>query len=325
MPCGGPLPEESGKRPVTAAAPPRGPGRARSPAGSPARPSPRCAARARRSARPGSGRGARRRSAAAARPPRPAPSRRRSRPRTAGSGRGRGRAGAAAAPRRSAGRPRARRAGRAPTARPPGGRSPPPATTRAPSGSRSALISARQRQALPDQRHQDHDEREEDHLGAAVDVVVIESAAASEIAPRMPHQPTTTRSRRPSPGATGSSANTTRTAITSAASSDADRRAACRPPSPTSLDHRVELQAEQDEQHRLQPEDHDLPEGGRGQAGVGVEVLRLVPAAVDAADGGGEDAGGVDLLGRDVARVGGERSSAGPRRSRRAGVRIAAG
>ena len=62
----------------------------------------------------------------------------------------------------------------------------------------------------------------------------IESAAASEIAPRMPHQPTTSRSRRGSPGATGSSANATRTAITSSAS--ATPIASSRPasPSPTS-------------------------------------------------------------------------------------------
>ena len=112
----------------------------------------------------------------------------------------------------------------------------------------------------------------------------IESAAASEIAPRIPHQPTTTRSRSAEPGRQRQQREDRPARRSPAPRARRRARSAARRRSVADLvDDRLELQPEQDEQHRLQPEGQDLPERGRGQARVGVEVLRLVPAAVDAA------------------------------------------
>ena len=134
-----------------------------------------------------------------------------------GSARGRARAGAAAAPRRRALvlelvepverrlrrlQPRDRLVGRPRAARP---------------AARRKRQQQRQRQALADERHEDHDEGHEDDLRrgrrrrAGTD-----SAAASETAPRMPLQPTTNRSRQPSPVSRARQRTTqaSRTAIT---------------------------------------------------------------------------------------------------------------
>ena len=54
-----------------------------------------------------------------------------------------------------------------------------------------------------------------------------------------------------------------------------------------------QLQAEEDEEGDLEPEDEDAPEGDGVEADVGVERVRRAVAGVDAGDDGGEDAGDV--------------------------------
>ena len=70
------------------------------------------------------------------------------------------------------------------------------------------------------------------------------------------------------------------------------------------VEHALELQAEQDEQRRVQAEDERLPERDRAQAGVGVEHLVRMPTEPDAGDHCRQHAGGADLLRPDVGAVG---------------------
>ena len=193
-----------------------------------------------------------RRSASAARPARPGPSRRRSPPCTGGSARGRGRAGAAAAPRRSASRPRARRAGRAPTARPPAARSPPPATTRARPGRRSARISGGSVSPWPSSVIRITMNVRKMTLARPSDPPRSRARPPAD-RPRMPHQPTTIHSLSERPGRERQRREHDPHGDHSAASGSPVASSVPAVPSPTSST-TVQLQPEQDEQQRLQPE-----------------------------------------------------------------------
>ena len=132
-----------------------------------------------------------------------------------------------------------------------------------------------------------------------------ESAAASEIAPRMPAQPTATRSRHVSPKPAcgtqreGHPHRDDREADDDAPARRAARRrarsascGACRPS-------RMNSSASS-------PSDHHAPEGDAREPRAGVERGVRVPAGVDAGDDRAEHAGDVQLLGDDVAGVRGE-------------------
>ena len=83
------------------------------------------------------------------------------------------------------------------------------------------------------------------------------------------------------------------------------------------VDDQRQLQADEDEQGRVEQEREHRPEREALHPGLGVDDLRRAPAEIDAAADHGEHAGGTDLVGRDERPVGGEE------RDRHRGDRVA--
>ena len=133
----------------------------------------------------------------------------------------------------------------------------------------------------------------------------MDSAAASEIAPRMPLQPTTTRSRQPSAVFTpGTNWNAIRTVTTVAAISR---------PAPTISPRAGSSSASVGNWSPSRMKSSALSVKSRTpqnamplRRDVGVEGGRRVPAHDEAGEDGGEDARPVDLLGEDVGGVAGD-------------------
>ena len=73
-----------------------------------------------------------------------------------------------------------------------------------------------------------------------------------------------------------------------------------------SLQDRLELQADEDEQHGVGQVDQHLPEGEAEQSGRGRRQLGGAPADIDPGGHGGQDPGDAELLGRQVGGVAGE-------------------
>ena len=138
----------------------------------------------------------------------------------------------------------------------------------------------------------------------------IDSATASEIAPRMPAQPTTRRSfgpigsRPPSRSSSGEHGEV----VDEPHRHDDEREDDAGEDQLARrlvevVEHRRELQPDQDEQQRLEEEREDLPEAVRLQARRRVGDLRVARAEVEPAHHRGEDARDVQLLRPDVEQV----------------------
>ena len=251
----------------------------------------RCAAPAARRARPRSARAASRRSRAA-RGGRPRAARRRRAPRRRPrSAPGRARAGAAAAPRAAPSSSSSSSRSSAACA----------ASSRAIASSGEHAVRARQAAAAaaaarsvspwPSSVTSDHAEREQQDLRALLRPRAgTASAAASEIAPRMPAQPTTIRSRTLSPRPpTGISVHGIRTAIT--VSGDRERLQRRASPTSSSSASRGACRPSRTNSSASRPNIITLPEGDRRRAACRRPSRECAfQPRVDAARDGGEHA-----------------------------------